>query len=59
MQRLLCPLFDIYKGEGGEVGYTHRYRGGGIGGIYGGCITKTPPVNYRRGGYKFDITKYI
>jgi hypothetical protein len=57
LQRGLSPLFDHLKGEGGEGGYPHRYQGRGIGGYKGGGDKKNPPVNYRRGGSIFDISK--
>jgi len=57
LQRGLSPLFGHLKGEGGEGGYPHRYQGRGIGGYKGGGDKKNPPVNYRRGGSIFDISK--
>lgn len=57
MQRVLSPLFDHSEGEGGEVGYPHGSQGGGMGGYMGGGDIKNPPVNYRRGGSIFDISK--
>jgi len=38
MQKALCPLFDIYKGEGSKGGYPHRMEGRGIGGYYMGGV---------------------
>ncbi len=41
----LSPLFDLFKGGGGEGGYPHRYQGRGIGGVFSGRgIRKTPYV---------------
>ena len=53
----LSPLFDHLKGEGGEGGYPHGSKGRGMGGKQGGGDIKNPPVNYRRGGGIFDISK--
>ena len=57
MQRGLSPLYDHLKGEGGEGGYPHGSKGRGMGGKQGGGDIKNPPVNYRRGGGIFDISK--
>jgi len=56
MQRALCPLFGVYKGEGGEGGYPHGSKGGGMGGVYRGGDKKTPR-NYRGCVSMFDISK--
>jgi len=44
LQKGLSPLFDIYMGEGGEGGYPHGSKGGGMGGIYRGGVKKNPYV---------------
>jgi len=42
LQKGLSPLYDIKKGEGGEVGYPHGSQGGGMGGVYRGGDKKNP-----------------